>query len=100
MTTTQLPPVRVTAAVREQIEGVLLEGETLSHFVEQASVDAARRRKSQQEFVARGRASLARALQSGESYAADEVLHAMKSRLDIARKAVGTEGGGTSTPRP
>lgn len=100
MKTTQLPPVRVTAAVREQIEGVLLEGETLSHFVEQASIDAARRRKAQQEFVARGRASLVRALETGESYAADEVLDAMKSRLDIARKAVEPGRGSASTRRP
>ncbi|MDH6170865.1 hypothetical protein M2282_006045 [Variovorax boronicumulans] len=98
MKTTQLPPVRVTAAVREQIEDVLLEGETLSHFVEQASIDAARRRKAQQDFVMRGRASLARALKTDESYAADEVLDAMKSRLDIARKAIGQERGAVSRP--
>jgi len=79
MNTTPLPPVRLTAAVREQIADVLLDGETLSHFVEQASIDAARRRKAQQEFVARGRASLARSLETGESYPANEVLDAMTS---------------------
>lgn len=99
MKTAPLPPVRVTAAVREQIEGVLLEGETLSHFVEQAARDAARRRKAQQEFVARGRASLALALESGESYAADGVLDAMKSRIDIARKIVEKRRGGISKRR-
>jgi ribosome-binding protein aMBF1 (putative translation factor) len=96
MKTAQLPPVRVTAAVRAEIEGVLLEGETLSHFVEQAATDAARRRKAQQDFVARGRASLARALESGEFYAADEVLEAMKSRLDTAREATGQSGSDLS----
>lgn len=99
MKTVQLSPVRLTAAVREQIESVLLEGETLSHFVEQAAIDAARRRKAQQDFVARGRASLARALESGESYAADEVLDAMKSRIDIARKAVDKGRAGISKRR-
>jgi len=84
------------AAVREQIEGVLLEGETLSHFVEQGATDAARRRKAQQDFVARGRASLARA---GEFYVADEVFAAMKSRIDIARKAVENGRGGGSKRR-
>jgi len=83
--TAQLLPVRVPAALRGQIEGVLLEGEALSHFVEQAAPDAARRRKAQQGFLARGRASLARAIESGEPYAANEVLDAMKSRLDIAQ---------------
>ena len=99
MKTAQLPPIRVTAAVREQIEGVLLEGETLSRFVEQAATDAARRRKAQQDFVARGRASLAHALESGESYAADDVLDAMKSRIDIARKAAEKGRGGISKRR-
>ncbi|WPG41252.1 YlcI/YnfO family protein [Variovorax sp. EBFNA2] len=99
MKTAQLPPIRVTAAVREQIEGVLLEGETLSHFVEQAATDAARRRKAQQDFVARGRASLAHALESGESYVADDVLDAMKSRIDIARKAAEKGRGGISKRR-
>ena len=78
----QLPPVRVTPAVRHQIESVLHEGETLSQFVEQAAVEAAQRRKTQQEFVARGRASLARARETGEYYAAPDALQAMQGRLD------------------
>lgn len=83
----QLPPVRVTPAVREQIESVLHEGESLSQFVEKATVDAANRRKAQQEFIARGRASLAKARKTGELYAADDVLQAMRDRLN-ARVAV------------
>lgn len=78
----QLPPVRVTPAVREQIESVLHEGESLSQFVEKATVDAANRRKAQQEFIARGRASLAKARKTGELYAADDVLQAMRDRLN------------------
>lgn len=78
----QLPPVRVTPAVREHIESVLLEGESLSQFVEKATLDAANRRKAQQEFIARGRASLSKARKTGELYAADEVLQAMRDRLD------------------
>jgi len=87
MKTAQLPPVRVLASVRQQIESVLVEGETLSNFVEQAAIEAARRRKAQQDFVARGRASLAHARETGELYAADEVLDAMQSRLEAARLA-------------
>lgn len=78
----QLPPVRVTPAVREQIESVLHEGESLSQFVEKATVDAANRRKAQQEFIARGRASLAKARKTGELSAADDVLQAMRDRLN------------------
>jgi hypothetical protein len=99
MKTAQLPPARVTAAVRAEIEDVLLEGESLSHFVEQAATDAARRRKAQEDFVARGRVSLARAIESGELDAAGEVLDAMKSRLDSARKAAGQGSSGISKRR-
>ena len=81
MKTAQLPPVRVPPAVRQAIESVLIEGETLSQFVEQAAVQAARRRKAQQEFVARGRASLAQARTTGEFHDADAALTAMQQRL-------------------
>ncbi|MFT4193766.1 YlcI/YnfO family protein [Ottowia sp.] len=82
MKTAQLPPVRVTPDVRHQIESVLHDGETLSQFVEQAAVEAAQRRKAQMEFVARGRASLARARQTGQYHAAAEVFEAMQGRLE------------------
>lgn len=82
MKTAQLPPVRVTPSVREQIESVLHEGESLSQFVEKAALDAASRRKAQQEFIARGRASLAKARVTGALYAADDVLDAMRDRLN------------------
>lgn len=81
MKTAQLPPVRVPPAVRQTIESVLLEGETLSQFVEQAAVQAAQRRKAQQEFVARGRASLAQARATGQYHDAADALAAMQQRL-------------------
>jgi len=81
MKTAQLPPVRVPPSVRQAIESVLFEGETLSQFVEQAAVQAAQRRKAQQEFVARGRASLARARTTGQYHDAADALAAMQQRL-------------------
>lgn len=81
MKTAQLPPVRVEASVREEIESVLREGESLSEFVEMAAVQAARQRKAQEEFLARGRASLAKAKRTGEFYVADQVLEDMRGRL-------------------
>ncbi len=81
MKSSHLPPVRVELAVREEIEGCLREGESLSQFIEKAAVEAARARKSQEEFLARGRASLARAQRKGEFYPASEVLAGMRSRL-------------------
>ena len=70
---------------------MLREGESLSQFVEAATLQAARRRKAQQEFLARGRASLAQARKTGEFYPLDEVLDRMRvrlaTRMDEARRA-------------
>ena len=82
MKTAQLPPVRVEPAVREEVESVLHEGESLSQFVEAATVQAARRRKAQQEFLARGRTSLAKARTADEFYPLHGVLDQMRARLD------------------
>jgi hypothetical protein len=90
MKTAQLPPVRVEPSVREEIEAVLHDGESLSEFVETAAVQAARRRKAQEEFLARGRASLARAKRTGEFYAAGEVLEGMRGRLQSRMQALRT----------
>lgn len=87
MKTAQLPPVRVEASVRSEIEAALREGESLSEFVGRAALDAARRRKAQQEFLARGRASLARAKRSGEFYGVDQVLAEMQQRLQARMQA-------------
>lgn len=98
MKTAQLPPVRVTPSVREQIESVLHEGESLSQFVEKATLEAASRRKAQQAFVARGRASLAKARTTGELHAADDVLQAMRDRLDARVAALQKDT--RTTPKP
>ncbi|MEO8281350.1 MAG: YlcI/YnfO family protein [Ideonella sp.] len=82
MKSAQLPPVRVEPAVRSEIEGALRDGESLSEFVETAALEVARRRKAQAEFLARGRASLAKARRSGEFYDADQALAAMQRRLE------------------
>lgn len=87
MKTAQLPPVRVEPSVRREIEAVLREGESLSEFVEAAAVQAARRRKAQEEFLARGRASLAQAKLTGEFYEADAVLDGMQERLKVRMQA-------------
>lgn len=87
MKSAQLPPVRVTPAVRQQIESVLKDGETLSQFVEEAAVQAARRRQSQEEFIARGRAALEEAQRTGEYFPADEVLNRLQARIDARVQA-------------
>ena len=68
-------------AAHARFERMLNAGETLSQFVEQAAVQAAQRRQAQQAFVARGRAALVRAQQTGVLHDADETLAAMRARL-------------------
>lgn len=82
MKTAQLPPVRVEAAVRAEIEAALHEGESLSEFVQAAALQVARRRKAQQAFLARGRESLAQARRTGEFHDVEAVLGRMQARLD------------------
>ena len=82
MKTAQLPPVRVEPAVREEIESALHEGESLSEFLEAAALQTARRRLAQEEFLARGRASLAKARQAGEFHPLQKSLDQMRTRLE------------------
>ncbi|MGK6310823.1 YlcI/YnfO family protein [Variovorax sp. DT-64] len=97
MKTAQLPPVRVEPSVRNEIESVLRQGETLSQFVENAAVQAAQRRRSQEEFLARGRDSLKRAKKSGEYYSAKDALDTMQARLDARiSQLVDEKHGGTA----
>lgn len=88
MKTAQLPPVRVEPAIRAEIECALHEGESLSQFVESAVVQAARRRIADQEFLARGRASVARANKTGEFYPLSSVLDELQARLDKRMKVL------------
>lgn len=87
MKTAQLPPVRVEPAVRTEIERALHAGESLSQFVETAALQAARRRMADQEFLARGRASLAKAKKTGEFYPLVGVLDELQTRLEGRMKA-------------
>lgn len=87
MRTSAIPSVRVEPALRDQLEQVLHEGESLSSFVE-ASVRAnVRRRLDQAEFLRRGLASQADARQSGQYIGVDDVLRKLEARLDEAKGA-------------
>ena len=96
MKTAQLPPIRVEPSVREEIESVLRQGETLSQFVENAAVQAAQRRRSQLDFLERGRDSLKRAKKSGQYYLAKDALDAMQARLDARIAGLAREKRGTA----
>jgi len=62
------------------------EGEAISGFAEQSVLGEMSPRQGQEAFVARGLASRAKARRSGVYVEAKDVLAALQSRLDLARK--------------
>ncbi len=97
MKTAQRHPVLIKPDVLARIESVLQEGESRSQFVEKAALDAVNQRKAQQAFVGRGRASLANARKTGELYAADDVLKAMRDRLNLRTATLNVDDGCEAT---
>ena len=89
MKSTTIPSVRVEPELRDEVEGLLADGGTLSQFVEQAVRDTVLRRKAQAEFVERGMKSLANARESGEYFDAATVLQRLRRKLDTARSRHG-----------
>ena len=84
MKTATLPAVRVRPELREQLERVLREGESLSSFVETSVREAAERRIAQEAFIARGRRAMEEYRRSGVSFTLDEVRAHLQARLDAA----------------
>jgi hypothetical protein len=95
MKTATLPPIRVEPEFREEMESVLGEGETLSSFIENAARREAHYRKVQAEFLARGRASLTKARETGRAVPAKSVIAELDKMIDAkfglgsARKKAG-----------
>ena len=84
MKTATLPSLRVEPGLREAAESVLLEGETLSGFIETSVRETIERRRTRSEFIARGLASRAEAKQSGVYHSADKVHAELKRMLTKA----------------
>lgn len=87
MKSSTIPAIRVEPELREQLEGVLAEGESLSTFVEASVRESIQRRLQQSEFVTRGLASIAAAKQSNRLVSSDSILRKLETRLDRARAA-------------
>ena len=87
MKTATLPPVRVAPDFRQELEGVLEEGETLSQFVESAVRSVVERRKHQAEFVRRGMTAIQDTQRAGTGVPAQEMLARLQVRLDAAQLA-------------
>ena len=87
MKSATIPALRVEPKLRQAVEQSLNDDETLSNFTEQALREQIKRRKVQDEFIARGLASRNKARQSGEYYSAEEVLTGLDSMLAKVEKS-------------
>jgi len=93
MKTATLPPVRVASDFRQELEGVLEEGETLSQFVESAVRSVVEKRKHQAEFVRRGIAAIQGTQRMGSGIPAEQVVARLEAKLKAARQAKARRGG-------
>lgn len=85
MKTATIPALRVEPKLRDAVEEVLAEGETLSSFMEEALRTNIMRRQHQQAFIARGLESAASARQNQEYYSAENVLDELQTMLDVTK---------------
>jgi len=86
MKTATIPPLRVTEDFRHDAESVLREGETLSHFVEEALRMQIEYRKSQQAFIARGLKARDNAKMTGRYASKNDVMDSLRAILTEAQK--------------
>lgn len=93
MKTATLPPIRVEPDLRQAIEGVLEDGETLSQFVEGAVRSVVDKRKHQAEFVRRGMAAIEETQSTSNGIPAEQVLARLEARLLAARQTQAARGG-------
>ena len=88
MKTATLPSLRVEPQLRAAAESVLREGETLTSLMETAMRETIARRRTQDEFLARGLRAAEDAQQTGIYHAAEAVHDELAQRLDARRKQV------------
>ena len=86
MKTTNLPPLRVSPALRRQAEAVLEQGETLSGFVLDAVTRSIEYRNARQAFIDRGLASASQAKKTGKYVPADRVIGKLARKLAKAKQ--------------
>jgi hypothetical protein len=86
MKSATFPSLRVDPALRQAAEEVLLEGESLSSFVEQSVRTQIERRRAQEEFIARGLVARDKARRTGSYVSSTVMLKGLESRLAKAKK--------------
>jgi Arc/MetJ-type ribon-helix-helix transcriptional regulator len=87
MKTATIPSVRVDPQFRQELEGLLEDGESLSQFVESALRRAVASRQAQSEFIRRGLASIAETKLAGNGIPAQTVITKLEAKLAAARAA-------------
>lgn len=92
MKTTTIPSIRVEPDFRAEVEAVLVEGETLTQFVEASVRATVERRRMQAEFIARGLRSRDEARRTGDYADADAVIDNLQRKLDAARTRLTKKG--------
>lgn len=85
MKSATIPPLRVTPELRQAVESVLRDNETLSSFVESSLVKQIEFRKMQREFIERGLAAREDARRSGNYVSKEESLAALDGVLEKHR---------------
>jgi len=92
MKTATLPALRVTPKLRDELESVLREGESLSSFIEAAVRDRVEWRRTQKEFIEAGLAEEKRANEADDYISAEEVIAEMDAiiaRVSKRKKRAG-----------
>jgi hypothetical protein len=84
-----IPQIRVEPELRDELESVLNEGETLTDFVEATVRNVMAFRRVQTDFHARAQAASAKYHRSGITVPVDAVLDRLQSKLDAKRKKLG-----------
>lgn len=85
MKTATLPAVRVAPQVRELIESVLLEGESLSTFIEETVKKHAQWRKEDEVLYARAAKASQNLRDGGKFFTAEESIARLRAQVRRAR---------------
>ncbi|WP_137890349.1 YlcI/YnfO family protein [Ramlibacter sp. 2FC] len=88
MKTATLPAIRVEPELRDKLESVLHEGETLSSFIETTLRSAIEYRAVQNHFHARGQRSKELYEATGVSYTTDEVIDRLLAKTQRRREKI------------
>jgi hypothetical protein len=86
MKTATIPSIRVEPELRERLESLLGEGETLSSFVEATVRSAVEYRQVQADFHSRGKQSSLHYEATGISYSTDEIVSELRRMTEVRRK--------------